>query len=241
MPCASCAWSNLLQYNQIMARILIADDDPDIRELLVHFLSNQDFEVSAAPDGRAALDLVEQQPIDLAVIDIMMPGMDGWQLCREIKRRRDMPVLMLTAMGETSRKLRAFDLGADDYLVKPFDPVELGARIKLLLKRYRILAADILQIGQLTINKAAATVSFRGQDSNLPRREYELLWTLAAKTGSIFTRNQLIQAVWGDDFEGNERTVDVHINRLRERFPEADSGLRFVAIRGLGYRLELVS
>ena len=222
-----------------MAHILVVDDDPNIRELVSLFLSTQGFGVSLAADGRQALELMDAARVDLAVIDIMMPVMDGWQLCRELKRRRELPVLMLTAMGETGRKLRAFELGADDYLVKPFDPPELGARVKALLKRYRILASDQLQLGQLGINHRAATVSFLGEETSLPRREYELLWLLASRCGTIFTRSQIIQAVWGDDFEGNERTVDVHINRLRDRYPEAQSGIRIVAVRGLGYRLEL--
>ena len=223
-----------------MSSILIVDDDPDIRELVGHFLQAQGFQTVRAANGREALALLQSQAVDLAVIDIMMPVMDGWQLCREIKRLRDMPVLMLTAMGETSRKLRGFELGADDYLVKPFDPPELGARIKALLKRYRILAADHLELGALVINRQSATVSFQGREHSLPRREYELLWTLAARSPAIFTRDQLIQTVWGDDFEGNERTVDVHINRLRDRFPESDSHVRFMAVRGLGYRLEVL-
>lgn len=221
-----------------MARIMIVDDDPHIRELVRHFLSTAGFEVAEAPDGREALRLLESSRADLIVLDVMMPHLDGWDFCRELKRRRDLPILMLTAKGETSQKLKGFELGADDYLVKPFEPAELAARVKALLKRYRIESSQTVQIGKLLLSRKSYQVQAGDESLTIPPKEFELLFKLGGSPGKTFSREQLIQAIWGPDFEGTDRTVDVHINRLRERFPEERFGYRITAIRGLGYRLE---
>ncbi|WNG20937.1 response regulator transcription factor [Cystobacter fuscus] len=222
-----------------MARIMVVDDDPHIREVVRHFLGTAGFDVVEASDGREALRLLERTQADLLVLDVMMPRMDGWQLCQELKRLRDIPILMLTAKGETSQKLKGFELGADDYLVKPFEPAELAARVKALLKRYRIEASQSVQVGKLFLSRKTYLIQAGEESLTIPMKEFELLFKLGSSPGKTFSREQLIQAIWGPDFEGTDRTVDVHVNRLRERFPEERFGYRITAIRGLGYRLEL--
>jgi DNA-binding response OmpR family regulator len=223
-----------------VTKLLIVDDDPHIRELVGLFLTREGFEVVEASDGVEALAVIEAEQINLAVIDVMMPNMDGWQLCRQLREHNsEMPVLMLTAKGETSQKVKGFELGVDDYLVKPFEPLELIARIKALLKRYRIATSQMIQVGDVQLNRNTYEVSAGGRAMTLPLKEFELLFKLASYPGKTFSRELLIEQLWGFDYEGDERTVDVHIKRLRERFPEEQSGFRIHTIRGLGYRLEV--
>lgn len=221
-----------------MSKILVVDDDAHIRELVRVFLRNDGFEVIEAVDGLDALSRLDSVKVDLAVIDVMMPNMDGWELCQELKATFDIPVLMLTAKGETSQKLKGFQLGTDDYLVKPFEPLELVARVKALLKRYQIVSSQTIQIGELIMDQKTFKVSVNGEDCTLPLKEFELLFKLASYPGRTFSREQLIEDIWGYDFHGNDRTLDVHINRLRERFPEENYSFKITTIRGLGYRLE---
>jgi two-component system OmpR family response regulator len=224
-----------------MSKILIVDDDAHIRELARLFLQNEGFDTYEAADGVEALSKLESVKVDMVILDVMMPNMDGWELCRQLREAYDIPLLMLTAKGETSQKLKGFRLGTDDYLVKPFDPLELVARVKALLKRYRIVASQTVQVGDLLMNRKTYEVSAGGESLTLPLKEFELLFTLAGSPGRTFSRDQLIEDIWGYDFEGNERTLDVHINRLRERFPEERHTFRIRTIRGLGYRLEVIS
>jgi two-component system OmpR family response regulator len=221
-----------------VSRVLIVDDDSHIRELLRHFLEAQGFEVSEAGNGASALLFLKSIKVDLVILDVMMPGLDGWTVCGEIKRRRDIPVLMLTAKGESSQKVKGFELGADDYVVKPFDPPELVARVKSLLRRFRAESSKSVQIGSLLLDRVRFVVMSEGEAITLPRKEFDLLFKLGASPGRTFSRDELIRDVWGSDFEGNERTLDVHVNRIRERFVEKGSGFRITTIRGLGYRLE---
>ena len=224
-----------------MSRILVVDDDAHIRELVRVFLQNDGFEVVEAADGLQALSQLDTAKADLAIIDLMMPNMDGWELCQELKASFDIPVLMLTAKGETSQKLKGFQLGTDDYLVKPFEPLELVARVKALLKRYRIESSHTIQLGDLTLDRKTFQVQDGGESLNLPLKEFELLFKLASYPGRTFSREQLIEDIWGYDFHGNDRTLDVHISRLRERFPDENHSFKITTIRGLGYRLELRS
>jgi two-component system, OmpR family, response regulator len=222
-----------------MSRILIVDDDSHIRELAGVFLRNEGFDISEASDGVEALAKLATSKVDLAVLDIMMPRVDGWELCRQLKEAYDIPILMLTAKGETSQKLKGFQLGTDDYLVKPFEPLELVARIKALLKRYRITTSQTVDIGELRMDRKTYEIRVGGEPCTLPLKEFELLFKLASAPGRTFSRDQLIEDIWGYDFEGNERTLDVHINRLRERFPEEQHSFKITTIRGLGYRMEV--
>jgi DNA-binding response OmpR family regulator len=221
-----------------MSKIMIVDDDPHIRELVRVFLLNEGFTVCEAADGKEALDKLGREKADLVILDIMMPRMDGWQLCDELRKYYNLPILMLTAKGETSQKIKGFQLGTDDYLVKPFDPLELVVRVKALLRRYQISSSQIVEVGDLYMNRKTYTITVAGIDQSIPLKEFELLFKLASYPGQTLSREQLIEDIWGYDFSGNERTLDVHVNRLRERFPEEQHFFRIKTIRGLGYRLE---
>ena len=217
-----------------MAKLLIVDDDPHMRELVGLFFRPEGFEIVEASNGVEALAKLESYKVDLVILDIMMPHMDGWELCQEIRKYYDIPLLMLTAKGDTAQKVKGFELGTDDYLVKPFEPAELVARVKALLKRYRITTSQTVQVGVLLMNRKTYEVSIKQQPVELPLKEFELLFKLASYPGKTFSREQLIEDIWGYDYEGTDRTVDVHINRVRERFPEVLSGFKIRTIRGLG-------
>jgi DNA-binding response OmpR family regulator len=221
-----------------MPKIIVADDDSNIRELVSLFLRREGYQVIEAADGVDALEKLEAVRADLAVIDVMMPRMDGWALCAAMRASYDIPLLMLTAKGETSQKVKGFELGADDYMVKPFDPPELIVRVKALLKRYRIASSQTVEFGDIRMNRTDFQMTAGGEKVTLPPKEFELLFKLASYPGKTFSRDQLIEQIWGMDYEGDERTVDVHIKRLRDRFPEESCRFRIVTIRGLGYRLE---
>ncbi|MFF2479768.1 response regulator transcription factor [Paenibacillus sp. NPDC058071] len=221
-----------------MPTILVADDDENIRELVCLFLQNDGFETVEAADGKQALAVYASKPVDLVVLDIMMPVMDGWTLCKELRKANpELPLLMLTARGETWEKVKGFDLGTDDYLTKPFDPLELKVRIRALLKRYRIGTTQTIQLGNTTLDRQAYKVTSGTESLTLPLKEFELLYKLAGTPGQVYTREQLIDQIWGIDYAGDDRTIDVHIKRLRERFANT-SDFRIETIRGLGYRLE---
>lgn len=222
-----------------MSKILIVDDDPYIRELVKVLLKNEGFDILEASDGIEALAEIQKEKVNIAVIDIMMPNMDGWDLCKEIRKYYDIPILMLTAKGDITQKVKGFELGTDDYMVKPFEPLELVARVKALLKRYLITASEIIEVGELSINHKTYEVTDRGENLSLPLKEFELLFKLGSYPGRTFSRDELIEDIWGYDFEGNERTLDVHVNRLRERFPENKYSFKIKTIRGLGYRIEV--
>jgi len=222
-----------------MSTILVADDDANIRELVCLFLRNDGFEIAEAADGKEALAVYASTHIDLAVIDIMMPIMDGWTLCKELRRANpDLPLLMLTARGETWEKVKGFELGADDYLTKPFDPLELTARVRTLLKRYRIGSSQSIQFCNIILDRQTYKVMRGGESLTLPLKEFELLYKLAGTPGQVYTRGQLIDQIWGIDYAGDDRTIDVHVKRLRERFATTP-GFRIETVRGLGYRLEV--
>ncbi|MDO6849421.1 response regulator transcription factor [Priestia megaterium] len=222
-----------------MIQILVADDDQHIRELISLYLENQGFKIIKAADGEEAWAKMEEFRIDLAVVDIMMPFKDGWELTKEIKEYFDIPVLMVTARGESHDKLKGFDIGTDDYVVKPFDPQEMVARVKALLRRYRVEANNVIYMGNIKLDRTKLEMSAGETSEQMPLKEFELLFTLVSSPGKIFTRDQLIQLIWGYDYEGDERTVDVHIKRLRERLNHTKNvGMEIKTIRGLGYRAE---
>lgn len=224
-----------------MSKIMIVDDDPNIRELVLVLLQNNGFEVCEAVDGREALQKMTNENPDLAIIDIMMPNMDGFELCRHLRRYyENLPVLILTAKGELASKVKGFGLGADDYLTKPFEGDELIVRIQALLRRYKIEASQFIKIGNCFIDRNSFSVTVNGLREDIPMKEFELLFKLAGFPSKTFSRNQLIEDIWGLDFEGNERTLDVHVNRLRDRFPEERAGFKIITVRGLGYRLEVI-
>lgn len=220
-----------------MNTILVVDDDSHIRKLIRIYLEKNQFSVLEAPDGQEALDILSHTKVDLAIVDVMMPRIDGIELTEDIRSYLDIPILMVTAKGESKDKVRGFNAGSDDYLVKPFDPVELILRVKSLLKRYNKSSSNMIQISGVTIDLGNLMVVSDGQSIELKKKECELLFSLASSPGKIFTRTQLIDDLWGIDYEGDERTVDVHIKRLRERLEHVPE-LVISTIRGLGYRLE---
>ncbi len=223
-----------------MNKIMVVDDDAYIRELVSTLLQNEGFEVCEAVDGRDALQKLGETKIDLCILDIMMPNMDGFDFCRNARRYyEDMPILMLTAKGEISQKIKGFELGTDDYLTKPFEAAELVVRVKSLLKRYKIASSQTIQMGALILDKNRYAVVCDDEKMDIPMKEFELLFKLGSYPGKTISRGQLIEEVWGFDFEGNERTLDVHINRLRERFPQETFHFKITTLRGLGYRLEV--
>ncbi|WP_341279817.1 response regulator transcription factor [Paenibacillus sp. FSL H8-0537] len=224
-----------------MASVMLVDDDPDIRELMHAQLSSEGFQTIQASHGKEAMRLLRKQKADLVVLDVMMPFMDGWELCKYVKEEYpNIPVLMVTAKREINQKIKAFGLGTDDYMVKPFEPYELVLRVRALLKRYRIEASMRLQLGDFVLDRHTFEMIQGQARVALPLKEFELLFKLAGNPGKIFTRNELISQIWGPQFFGDERTVDVHIKRLRERFVEMDAPFTIVTKRGLGYRLEMV-
>ncbi len=224
-----------------MNKILVVDDDVYIRELTATLLKNEGFAVCEASDGREALKRLGDEKIELCVLDIMMPNMDGFEFCQTARKYyENLPILMLTAKSEISQKVKGFGLGCDDYLVKPFEGAELIVRVRALLKRYQIASVDKVQVGKIVMERSSYTVSMGEIVDDIPMKEFELLYKLGSHIGKTLTRDQLIEDIWGYDFDGNERTLDVHINRLRERFPSEDCGVKITTVRGVGYRLEVL-
>jgi DNA-binding response OmpR family regulator len=222
-----------------MSAILIVDDDHHIRELIKIFLAPEGFRLMEAADGAEALRIMETAKIDMAIVDILMPNVDGFAVCREIRDYYGIPILLVTAKAETPDKIKGFRLGADDYLTKPFEPQELVARVKALMRRYEINCSGLIETGAIRLDRKSYTLTIAdGAPVTLPLKEFELLFTLAGSPGKTFSRDTLIERIWGFDFEGNERTLDVHIGRVREKLPEQTAGVRIRTIRGVGYKLE---
>lgn len=220
-------------------QILIADDDPHIRELVGLLLKREGYTVHEAEDGGAAAAILEQENIHLAVVDVMMPIKNGWQLCEEIRTHYDIPVIMLTAKGQAKDIETGFLAGTDDYMVKPFEPKELLFRIKALLRRYRMVSSEVIKLNNTIINRKSYEVIHGDNIQVLPLKEFELLSQLASFPGRIFTREELVDLIWGADFQGDNRTVDVHIKRLRERFSDYSNDFIITTVRGIGYKLEV--
>ncbi|NIK78226.1 DNA-binding response OmpR family regulator [Paenibacillus castaneae] len=219
--------------------ILVVDDDPHIRELLRFLLSKEGYSVFEAENGNEGSVIMGKELIHLAVVDVMMPLKNGWELCEEIRRYYDIPVIMLTAKGAIEDKERGFTSGTDDYMVKPFEPKELLFRMKALLRRYQMVSSDLIQLNGISIDRQGYEVKSEDKVFILPLKEFELLAQLANHPGRIFTREQLLNLIWGQDFEGDSRTIDVHIKRLRERFAEYADDFIISTIRGIGYKLEV--
>ncbi len=222
----------------MQTRILVVDDDPHIRELLRFYLQRERFDVLAAADGEDASQMLEQEQVYLAVVDVMMPGKNGWELCEEIRQFYDIPVILLTARGEMEDKAKGFLSGTDDYVVKPFEPEELLFRIRALLRRYQMVSDNIITLNKTVIDRNNYEVKVGEKRMELPLKEFQLLAQLASQPDRTYTRDQLLDLIWGQDFEGDNRTIDVHIKRLRERFRDLTDDFKIVTIRGLGYKLE---
>ncbi|WP_372632035.1 response regulator transcription factor [Cohnella sp.] len=220
-------------------RVLAADDDPSIRELLRLTLSMEGYVVLEAEDGEKASRICETEQVHLAIVDVMMPGKDGLELCREIREHYDIPIILLTAKDQLEDKEQGYLAGTDDYVAKPFEPKELLFRIKALLRRYRLVSAETIRLGSVEIDRKGYEIRIEGEPVTIPLREFELLAQLASQPGRIYTREQLIGLIWGADYEGDARTVDVHVKRLRERFSDRKEDFVIATIRGLGYKLEV--
>ncbi|MEA4896739.1 response regulator [Bacillota bacterium Meth-B3] len=222
--------------------ILIVDDDPNIRTLVNLYLAKEGFEVIEAARGDEALKAFKAHAPSLVLLDVMLPGMDGWQVCREVRKVSNIPVIMLTAKDETFDKVLGLELGADDYVVKPFEPKELVARIKAVIRRYQGGEAPDKELvfPGLTVNISQYAVTFQGHPLDMPPKELELLYFLASRPGAVFTREQLLNQVWGYDYFGDSRTVDVHVKRLREKLTGGEQyGWAIKTVWGVGYKFDV--
>ncbi len=223
-------------------KVLIADDDSNISELIKVYFEKDGFETVTARNGKEAVELFKSEAPSIVILDVMMPEMDGWQVCREIRRVSNIPIIMLTAKGETFDKVLGLELGADDYMVKPFDPKELIARVKAVLRRSETKETSTekeLVFPNLTINLTNYELKINGNITEVPPKELELLYFLASNPNRVFTREQLLERVWGFDYFGDSRTVDVHIKRLREKLEGAESNWQLKTVWGVGYKFEV--
>lgn len=221
-----------------MINILAVDDDPQILNLLGIHLSRTGYAVTKATNGIEAMNKIEKVFPDLAIVDVMMPQMDGITLTKAL-RKLDIPVLLLTAKGELADKERGFLAGSDDYVVKPFEVQELIFRIQAILRRYHKSVDPIIEIGSMTINQQSYEVTFGKKVLTLPLKEFELLSLLASKVNHVFTRDILIERIWGLDYEGDDQTINVHIKRLRKKLDLLASDILITTVRGVGYKLEV--
>lgn len=222
-----------------MARVLVVDDDHTVREVVVSYLRAHEHEVVEAGDGEAALRAMSEAPADLVVLDLMLPGIDGIEVCRRLRETRDVPVVMLTALGEETDRVVGLEVGADDYVTKPFSPRELALRVDSVLRRSsRGSAPRRVEDGDLLLDEAARTVCRDGVPLALTAREYELLRFLLAHPGTAYSREDLLREVWGWSV-GDQSTVTVHVRRLREKVePDPTRPTRLVTVWGVGYRWE---
>ena len=224
-------------------KILIVDDDENICELLRLYLEKDGFETVVANDGEQAVDYAAKYTPDLILLDIMLPKLDGWQVCREIRKSSDVPIIMLTAKGETFDKILGLELGADDYISKPFDTKEVIARIKAVLRRSsdKDKASQIQEVkyDKLRINLTNYELEVNGVKIDTPPKELELIYHLASNPNRVYTRDQLLDEVWGFDYYGDSRTVDVHVKRLREKLENVSDRWSLKTVWGVGYKLEV--
>lgn len=221
-----------------MDRILVVDDDPNIVKFVGLNLSEEGYRVVTANDGRQALERLKETPCSLAVVDVMMPYMDGLALTKIVREEYGIPIIILTAKSHIEDKAEGFKAGTDDYLVKPFEPQELIFRIEALLRRYKKNEEDVIRIGNVGIHPESYVIEIDDKTYMLPLKEFELLHLLASHPGQVFSREQLIEQIWGVFYEGDERTVDVHIKRLRSRFVKLTNAFTLKTVRGVGYYLE---
>lgn len=220
-------------------RILVVDDEPSILDLVGLYLGREGFNVQTAGDGAQALQILQARPPALLVLDLMLPEVDGFEVCRRVRATSSLPILMLTARDDEVDKIVGLELGADDYLTKPFNPRELVARVKAILRRVdrpQAAAPDPIHLGDVTLDPGRREVTVAGQPVSLRPKEFDLLQTLAEHRGLVLTRDQLLSRVWGFDFYGETRTVDVHIGHLRKRLAESHS-VRIETVTGVGYKL----
>ena len=223
-------------------KVLIVDDDEHIVELIKLYMDKEGFDTVTANNGKKAVELFKSEAPAIVILDVMMPEMDGWQVCREIRRVSNIPIIMLTAKGETFDKVLGLELGADDYMVKPFEPKELLARVKAVLRRSDTKESNAekeIVFPNLSINLSNYELKINGYIVEVPPIELELLYFLASNPNRVFTREQLLEEVWGFDYFGDSRTVDVHIKRLREKLEGVEANWQLKTVWGVGYKFEV--
>ena len=227
-------------------KIMIVDDDSNIAELISLYLTKECFDTRIVGDGEAALRSFDSFAPNLILLDLMLPGMDGYQVCREIRQRSNVPIIMLSAKGEIFDKVLGLELGADDYMIKPFDSKELVARIRAVLRRFNVKSPAVpsneksVSYPDLTVNLTNYSVTYMGRQVDMPPKELELLYFLASSPNQVFTREQLLDHIWGYEYIGDTRTVDVHIKRLREKIKDHPSW-SIATVWGIGYKFEVKS
>ena len=229
------------------SKILIVDDDNNIAELISLYLIKECFDTKIVNDGEEALQAFESYSPNLILLDLMLPGIDGYQVCREVRAKSNVPIIMLSAKGEIFDKVLGLELGADDYMMKPFDSKELVARVKAVLRRYQPIKAEepssdikCVSYTDLVINLSNYSVIYRGEQVDMPPKELELLYFLAASPNQVFTREQLLDHIWGYEYIGDTRTVDVHVKRLREKIKD-HANWSLSTVWGIGYKFEVRS
>ena len=228
--------------NTSNGKILVVDDDKNICELLRLYIEKDGFQVVIANDGKRALEMFRAEQPDLIMLDIMLPELDGWQVCREIRKESQCPIIMLTAKGEVFDKVLGLELGADDYVVKPFDAKEVVARIKAVLRRSGAgdnAGVKEVKYDKLSINLTNYELRVNGVQVDTPPKEMELIYHLASHPNRVFTRDQLLDEVWGFDYYGDSRTVDVHVKRLREKLEGVSPKWELKTVWGVGYKFEV--
>ncbi|OGO60204.1 MAG: DNA-binding response regulator [Chloroflexi bacterium RBG_19FT_COMBO_48_23] len=224
-----------------MTTILVVDDEPNILELAKLYLEQEGYRVEGVGNGNDALQKLNSTKPSLIVLDLMLPDIDGFEVCREIRKKSDIPILMLTARKEDVDKIVGLELGADDYLTKPFNPRELVVRVKAILRRYKsgLKPSQVIEVGNLHIDMARREATIDGQPVKLRTKEFDLLATLAQNPGIVLTRDRLLEMVWETDYYGETRTVDIHINHLRDKLSGANASIE--TVRGIGYKMTLKS
>lgn len=226
-------------------KILVVDDDPNISDLLKIYFENEGYEVKVATDGVESVNYFKMYEPDLVLLDIMLPKKDGWQVCREIREISSKPIIMISAKGEVFDKVLGLELGADDYVVKPFDIKELSARVKAVLRRSQMHTNqnddEVIKFDNIEISKQKYELKLGGRSIDIPPKELELLYFLASNYNRVFTRDQLLDKVWGFDYLGDSRTVDVHVKRLREKLEGVSDKWILKTVWGVGYKFELLS
>ncbi|MCR5800517.1 MAG: response regulator transcription factor [Lachnospiraceae bacterium] len=226
-------------------KIMIVDDDNNIAELVSLYLIKECFDTQIFNDGESALEALDSYEPNLILLDLMLPGIDGYQVCREVRAKGNIPIIMLSAKGEVFDKVLGLELGADDYMEKPFDSKELVARVKSVLRRYKTVSEPVKETAEkrveypdLVINRTNYSVLYMGKNVDMPPKELELLYFLASSPNHVFTREQLLDQIWGYEYMGDTRTVDVHIKRLREKINDHDAW-KISTIWGIGYKFEV--
>lgn len=230
----------------VKQKILIVDDDNNIAELISLYLTKECYDTKIVNDGEQALIAFEHYKPNMLLLDLMLPGIDGYQVCREIRAKSDVPIIMLSAKGEVFDKVLGLELGADDYILKPFDSKELMARVKAVLRRFQpakpeaYASVDIkcVEYPGLIVNLSNYSVTYDGQQIDMPPKELELLYFLASSPNQVFTREQLLDNIWGYEYVGDTRTVDVHVKRLREKIKDKPTW-RIATVWGIGYKFEV--